>query len=287
MGGRLFELDWIPVKIYYEGAVDTATPTPTDTPTATPTDTPTATSTDTATPTPTPTNTATPTPTDTPTATPTDTPTAHRPILPRRRRRTRLHLRRPTLRLPRQRIRLRRHRPILPRRRRPSLQRPPSPARRHQLMRLPPHQLAHPCLPTRLLQHPLTRQRRRMRRPRCQAIHQLPTDTPTPTATSASRDTRRHSATATATPAASPTEEAPSATPPPPLPSPQPPMAPLEGVAQQLTAPHAGSGPPDGDIFRYLETWLLVAGAGAIFVGGLLRLRPAGRAPDNRPTADA
>ena len=49
--GWLFELDWIPVKVYYEGAADTATPTATDT----------------ATPTPTPTTPTRLTPTDTPT----------------------------------------------------------------------------------------------------------------------------------------------------------------------------------------------------------------------------
>ena len=43
MDGWMFQLDWIPVRVYYEGAADTATPTPTDTSTSTPTDTPTST----------------------------------------------------------------------------------------------------------------------------------------------------------------------------------------------------------------------------------------------------
>ena len=73
MEGWMFELDWIPVKVYYEGEADTPTPTATDTSTPTPTDTATATATNT--PTPTPTDTYTPTPTDTATPTPTDTPT--------------------------------------------------------------------------------------------------------------------------------------------------------------------------------------------------------------------
>ena len=70
-------LDWLPARIYYEGALDTPTPTQTETstPTETPSLTPTSTSTPTETPTPTPTSTYTPTPTDTPTSTPTDTAT--------------------------------------------------------------------------------------------------------------------------------------------------------------------------------------------------------------------
>ena len=63
-------LDWIPVKVYYEGEVDT--PTPTDTATPVPTDTPTPT----LTATPAPTATGTPVPTATPTFTPTSTFTA-------------------------------------------------------------------------------------------------------------------------------------------------------------------------------------------------------------------
>jgi len=53
-------------------------------------------------------------------------------------------------------------------------------------------------------------------------------------------------------------------------------MAPLEGVAQQLRAPAAGSGPPQANFFWSLATWLLIGGAAATVAGGM-RLRSAGR----------
>ncbi|MCJ7491891.1 MAG: hypothetical protein MUP15_07060 [Dehalococcoidia bacterium] len=104
-----------------------------------------------------------------------------------------------------------------------------------------------------------------------------PTHTATPTAAAASRDPRRHGATPTATAMAAPATAVPSTTPLTMPPSPQPPMAPLEGVAQQLTAPASGSGPPQANSFWSLASWLLIGGAAATSVGWLLRLRSAGR----------
>ena len=80
--------------------------------------------------------------------------------------------------------------------------------------------------------------------------------------------------------ASTPTPKPPTATPLPPaptslltLPAPNPPMAPVGGVGTQITAPSTGSGPPEGNPYWLLATWLLIGGAGATVAGGLcLRL---------------
>jgi hypothetical protein len=80
--------------------------------------------------------------------------------------------------------------------------------------------------------------------------------------------------------ASTPTPKPPTATPLPPmptslptLPAPNPPMAPVGGVGTQIAAPSTGSGPPEGNPYWLLATWLLVGGAGATVAGGLcLRL---------------
>ena len=86
-----------------------------------------------------------------------------------------------------------------------------------------------------------------------EAAHQHKRATPTPTAT------------------ATPLPPAPTSLPT--LPVPNPPLAPVGGAGTQIAAPATGSGPPEGNPYWLLATWLLIGGAGATVAGGLcLRL---------------
>ena len=78
---------------------------------------------------------------------------------------------------------------------------------------------------------------------------------------------------ATRTPTATATPLPPAPTSLPTLPVPNPPMAPVGGAGTQIAAPATGSGPPEGNPYWLLATWLLIGGAGATVAGGLcLRL---------------